>query len=130
MSGKGVLRGLHFQIANPQAKLVRVLSGEVFDVAVDLRRNSETYGKWYGVVLSESNKKQFYIPEGFAHGFYVMSESAVFCYKCNRYYDPTSEGGLPWDDPVLAIQWPVEGSPLISEKDSKYSPFADFVTPF
>lgn len=119
-SRKGVLRGLHFQKANPQGKLVRVINGAVFDVAVDLRANSETYGKWYGVVLSAENKKQFYVPEGFAHGFYVMSESATFAYKCTRLYDPSSEGGLLWNDPEIGIEWPIsDGEVLLSEKDKK-----------
>ncbi len=118
-SKKGVLRGLHFQKANPQGKLVRVIEGEVFDVAVDLRRDSETFGKWYGVALSAENKKQFYVPEGFAHGFYVMSESATFVYKCTRLYDPSSEGGLLWNDEDIGIEWPVDGDVLLSEKDKK-----------
>ena len=96
-SKKGVLRGLHFQKKNPQGKLVRVVSGEVYDVAVDLRKGSDTYGKWYGVLLSAENKKQFYVPEGFAHGFVVMSETAEFVYKCTRFYDPSDEGGLMWN---------------------------------
>ena len=106
-SKKGVLRGLHFQKKNPQGKLVRVVSGEVYDVAVDLRRGSDTYGKWYGVLLSAENKKQFYVPEGFAHGFVVMSETAEFVYKCTRFYDPSDEGGLMWNDPEIGIDWPV-----------------------
>ncbi|MCQ2061276.1 MAG: dTDP-4-dehydrorhamnose 3,5-epimerase [Fibrobacter sp.] len=120
-SKKGVLRGLHFQKKNPQGKLVRVIEGEVFDVAVDLRKGSPTFGKWEGVVLSEENKKQFYIPEGFAHGFAVLSERATFVYKCTRLYDPTDEGGLAWDDPEIGIKWPVENGfkPLLSEKDTK-----------
>ena len=99
MSKKGVLRGLHFQKQFPQGKLVRVLSGKVFDVAVDIRKGSETYGKWFGVVLSAENKKQFYVPEGFAHGYYVMSDTAVFFYKCTDFYHPEDEGGIRWDDP-------------------------------
>jgi len=120
-SKHGVLRGLHFQVANPQGKLVRVIEGEVFDVAVDLRKNSETYGKWYGVLLSAENKKQFYVPEGFAHGFYVKSESATFVYKCTNLYDPSSEGGLLWNDPEIGIDWGIpEGEEvLLSEKDKK-----------
>ena len=106
-SKKGVLRGLHFQKKNPQGKLVRVVSGEVYDVAVDLRKGSDTYGKWYGVLLSAENKKQFYVPEGFAHGFVVMSETAEFVYKCTRFYDPSDEGGLMWNDPEIGIDWPV-----------------------
>ena len=118
-SKKGVLRGLHFQKNNPQGKLVRCLEGEVFDVAVDLRKDSPTLGKWFGVLLSEENKKQFYIPEGFAHGFLVVSESATFAYKCTRYYDPTDEGGLLWNDPDIGIDWNVnpDCEILLSEKD-------------
>lgn len=126
-SSKGVLRGLHFQKNNPQGKLVRVIEGEVFDVAVDLRKNSETYGKWYGVILSAENKKQFYVPEGFAHGFLVTSERATFVYKCTRLYDPTDEGGLMWNDPDIGIEWPLDGIEEIrlSEKDKKNSSFKD-----
>ena len=122
MSAKGVLRGLHFQKQFPQGKLVRVLHGKVFDVAVDLRAGSKTYGKWFGVRLSEDNKKQFYIPEGFAHGFYVMSDTAVFAYKCTDFYHPGDEGGLLWSDPEIGIDWPIEpGTELIiSEKDQKW----------
>ncbi|MDO4731257.1 MAG: dTDP-4-dehydrorhamnose 3,5-epimerase [Clostridia bacterium] len=119
-SKKGVLRGLHFQTKNPQGKLVRVIKGEVFDVGVDLRENSETYGQWYGVVLSEENKKQFYVPEGFAHGFLVLSDTAEFVYKCTRLYDPSGEGGIRYDDPDLNIQWPkIDAEILLSEKDKK-----------
>lgn len=119
MSRKGVLRGLHFQIKHPQGKLVRVLSGEVFDVAVDLRKGSETYGKWFGVVLSDENKKQFYVPEGFAHGFLVLSETAVFAYKCTDFYHPEDEGGIRWDDPAIGVEWPIaeDMEILLSEKD-------------
>ena len=126
-SKKGVLRGLHFQKKNPQGKLVRCIEGEVFDVAVDLRKNSPTFGKWEGVVLSEENKKQFYIPEGFAHGFVVLSETAAFCYKCTRYYDPADEGGLMWNDPDIGIDWALpEGMEiLLSEKDRKNPAFKD-----
>ena len=106
MSVKGVLRGLHFQKQYPQGKLVRVIKGRVFDVAVDLRANSETYGKWYGVELTEENKKQFYISEGFAHGFLVLSDTAEFCYKCTDFYHPGDEGGLAWNDPEIGIEWP------------------------
>ncbi|MCR5690717.1 MAG: dTDP-4-dehydrorhamnose 3,5-epimerase [Eubacterium sp.] len=106
MSVKGVLRGLHFQKEFPQGKLVRVIKGQVFDVAVDLRSGSETFGKWYGLVLSEENKKQFYIPEGFAHGFLVLSQEAEFCYKCTDFYHPGDEGGLAWNDPDIGIEWP------------------------
>lgn len=105
-STKGVLRGLHFQKEYPQGKLVRVMKGRVFDVAVDLREESETYGKWFGVELSEDNFKQFYIPQGFAHGFLVLSEEAVFCYKCTDFYHPGDEGGIAWNDPEIGIQWP------------------------
>ena len=105
-STKGVLRGLHFQKEFPQGKLVRVVKGSVFDVAVDLRSDSETYGKWFGVELTEENKKQFYIPEGFAHGFLVLSDIAEFCYKCTDFYHPGDEGGLAWNDPEIGIEWP------------------------
>lgn len=119
-SHKGVLRGLHFQKKHPQAKLVRVLEGEVFDVAVDLRKGSKTYGKWVGEVLSKENKKQLMIPRGFAHGFVVLSETAVFAYKCDEVYHPEDEGGIAWDDPDIAIDWPYKGEPLLSEKDKKH----------
>ena len=105
-SMKGVLRGLHFQKQFPQGKLVRVVKGSVFDVAVDLRSDSDTYGKWFGVELTEENKKQFYIPEGFAHGFLVLSDIAEFCYKCTDFYHPGDEGGLAWNDPEIGIEWP------------------------
>lgn len=105
-STKGVLRGLHFQKEFPQGKLVRVIKGAVFDVAVDLRSGSETYGKWFGIELTEENKKQFYIPEGFAHGFLVLSDIAEFCYKCTDFYHPGDEGGLAWNDPEIGIEWP------------------------
>ncbi len=121
MSTKGVLRGLHFQKEHPQGKLVRVLRGEVFDVAVDLRKDSETYGKWFGLVLSAENKKQFYISEGFAHGFLVLSEEAEFAYKCTDFYHPGDEGGVIWNDPDIGIEWPIEGMDLIiSEKDKNW----------
>ena len=116
-SRKGVLRGLHFQKTYPQTKLVRVLSGEVFDVAVDLRRYSETYGQWVGVVLSGENKKQFLIPKGFAHGFVVMSDYAEFAYKCDEFYHPEDEGGLLYNDPDVAVEWPDVGEIILSEKD-------------
>ena len=116
-SKKGVLRGLHFQKTHPQAKLVRVLEGEVFDVAVDLRKGSKTYGKWVGVILSEENKKQFMIPRGFAHGFVVLSETAVFAYKCDDFYHPEDEAGIMWNDPDINIEWPYKGELLLSEKD-------------
>ena len=105
-SVKGVLRGLHFQINHPQGKLVRVIRGRVFDVAVDLREGSSTYGQWYGVELSEENHKQFYVSEGFAHGFVVLSDRAEFCYKCTDFYHPGDEGGLAWNDPQIGIEWP------------------------
>lgn len=138
MSVKGVLRGLHFQKEHPQGKLVRVIKGRVFDVAVDLRAGSRTYGKWYGVELTEENKKQFYISEGFAHGFLVLSDTAEFCYKCTDFYHPGDEGGLAWNDPAIGIDWPeltgvyngsasaegytlADGTPLnLSEKDQKW----------
>lgn len=122
MSKKGVLRGLHFQIHFPQDKLVRVTKGEVFDVAVDLRPGSETYGKWFGVLLSEENKKQFFIPKNFAHGFLVLSDVAEFSYKCTDFYHPNDEGGLAWNDEEIGVAWPIpEGMELtISEKDQKW----------
>ena len=117
-SRKGVLRGLHFQKKNPQGKLIRVVSGEVYDVAVDLRKSSDTFGKWFGITLSSENKKQLYVPEGFAHGFLVLSDTAEFAYKCTRFYDPDDEGGLLWNDPDLGIDWPMEGiNVVLSEKD-------------
>ena len=127
MSVKGVLRGLHYQKQYPQGKLVRVVKGTVFDVAVDLRAGSDTYGKWYGVELSEENRKQFYIPEGFAHGFLVLSDLAEFCYKCTDFYQPGDEGGMIWNDPEIGIRWPIpEGMELIiSEKDQKWKGFRD-----
>lgn len=120
-SKKGVLRGLHFQINYPQSKLVRVISGEVFDVAVDLRKGSATYGKWTGVVLSAENKKQFFIPKGFAHGFLVLSDEAEFVYKCDEFYHPEDEGGLLYNDPAIGIDWPVGGDMqlILSDKDTK-----------
>lgn len=143
MSCKGVLRGLHFQKQYPQGKLVRAIRGRVFDVAVDLRANSATYGQWYGVELSEENKKQFYISPGFAHGFLVLSDTAEFCYKCTDFYHPGDEGGLAWNDPAIGIEWPeitgsypgsadasgyklADGTPLnLSEKDQKWSVLSD-----
>lgn len=118
-SKKGVLRGLHFQKTHPQGKLVRVISGEVFDVAVDIRKGSKTFGKWVGVTLSKENKRQFYIPEGFAHGFLVLSDEAEFCYKCTDFYHPEDEGGIAWDDPEICINWPLAGidEVILSEKD-------------
>lgn len=127
MSVRGVLRGLHFQKKYPQGKLVRVIRGAVFDVAVDLRSGSKTFGKWFGVELTAENKKQFYIPEGFAHGFLVLSEEAEFVYKCTDFYHPGDEGGLIWNDPDIGIAWPVpEGMELIlSEKDQKWGGIKD-----
>ncbi len=140
MSTKGVLRGLHFQKEFPQTKLVRAIRGSVFDVAVDLRPGSPTYGKWHGVLLTDENKKQFLIPRGFAHGFLVLTDTAEFCYKCDDFYHPNDEGGLAWNDPKIGIQWPevvgnytgtasaegytmADGTPLkLSEKDQKYLP--------
>ena len=138
MSVKGVLRGLHFQKNYPQTKLVRAIKGSVFDVAVDLRPGSATYGKWYGVLLTEENKKQFLVPRGFAHGFLVLSETAEFCYKCDDFYHANDEGGIAWNDPAIGIVWPdvvgeyagsasaegyhlSDGTPLrLSEKDQKW----------
>ncbi|MBP1561959.1 MAG: dTDP-4-dehydrorhamnose 3,5-epimerase [Oscillospiraceae bacterium] len=143
MSVKGVLRGLHFQKQYPQGKLVRVIKGRVFDVAVDLRSGSKTCGKWYGVELTEENKKQFYISEGFAHGFLVLSDTAEFCYKCTDFYHPGDEGGLAWNDPEIGIEWPeltgeykgsadadgyalADGTPLnLSDKDKMWQGFRD-----
>jgi dTDP-4-dehydrorhamnose 3,5-epimerase len=119
-STKGVLRGLHFQKTFPQAKLVRVISGEVFDVAVDLRKGSLTYGKWVGVLLSSENKKMFMIPRGFAHGFVVLSDTAEFVYKCDEVYHPEDEGGIMWNDSEIGIKWPYYGTPILSEKDKKH----------
>ena len=116
-STRGVLRGLHFQKNFQQAKLVRVISGEVFDVCVDLRKGSPTYGKWEGVILTAENKRMFMIPRGFAHGFVVLSETAEFVYKCDEVYHPEDEGGIMWNDPNIGIKWPYEGEPMLSEKD-------------
>lgn len=130
MSFKGVLRGLHYQINHPQSKLVRVVEGAVFDVAVDLRPGSLTYGKWVGVELTAENCKQLYIPRGFAHGFLVLSEHAVMCYKCDNVYHPNDEGGLMWNDPAIGIEWPaMQGDAMfdatkivLSDKDKKHPP--------
>lgn len=144
MSVKGVLRGLHFQKQHPQGKLVRVISGRVFDVAVDVRPNSETFGKWFGIELTAENKKQFYISEGFAHGFSVLSETAEFCYKVTDFYHPGDEGGIAWNDPLIGIDWGVvgnyrgsadpagytlsDGTPVVlSEKDKKYGSIKDLM---
>jgi dTDP-4-dehydrorhamnose 3,5-epimerase len=118
-SGKNVLRGLHYQIKQTQAKLVRVIVGEVFDVAVDIRRSSPTFGRWIGAMLSADNKQQFWVPEGFAHGFVVLSEFAEFLYLTTEYYAPEHERAIAWNDPRLAIAWPMEGEPLLSDKDRK-----------
>ena len=120
MSVKGVLRGLHFQKEFPQAKLVRVIRGTVFDVAVDIRKNSPTYGKWYGVELSEDNKKQFLISEGFAHGFVVLSDVSEFCYKVTDFYHPGDEGGIAYNDPDIGIEWPAAGNLIMSQKDQNW----------
>ena len=127
MSTRGVLRGLHFQKQFPQGKLVRVVRGKVFDVAVDLRSDSKTYGKWFGVELSAENMKQFYIPEGFAHGFLVLSDEAEFCYKCTDFYHPGDEGGLAWNDSEIGVEWPLEEGVdlIISEKDQKWKGLKD-----
>ena len=141
-SSKGVLRGLHFQKQHPQTKLVRAIRGEVFDVVVDLRAGSSTYGKWHGELLSEENKKQFLVPKGFAHGFLVLSETAEFCYRCDDYYHPEDEGGVAWNDPEIGIAWPklaggyrgtasgegytVDGAPLkLSDRDLKWPGIKD-----
>ena len=125
LSSRGVLRGLHFQKQHPQGKLVRAVKGSVFDVAVDLRPGSPTYGQWFGQILSDENKKQFYISEGFAHGFLVLSDVAEFCYKCTDVYDPTSEGGIPYDDPTVNVQWPDCGCEhKTSAKDKLHESFA------
>jgi dTDP-4-dehydrorhamnose 3,5-epimerase len=127
-SVKGVLRGLHFQRRFPQAKLVRVISGEVFDVAVDIRPKSPSFGAWAGVRLSAQNKTQLYLPRGLAHGFLVLSETAEFVYKCDEFYHPEDEGGLRWDDPVVGIEWPLPSglTPLLSPKDEGYPGFGQF----
>ena len=130
-SKKGVLRGLHFQKEFPQDKLVRVVNGEVFDVAVDLREGSATFGKWYGVRLSAENKKQFMIPKNFAHGFIVLSDYAEFCYKCTDFYHPNDEGGLLWKDPEIGVEWPMpegmtEADLTLSDKDQKWDGIAAY----
>ncbi|MBN4082533.1 dTDP-4-dehydrorhamnose 3,5-epimerase [Mariprofundus ferrooxydans] len=123
-SSKGVLRGLHFQLDNPQGKLVQVVTGSVFDVAVDIRVGSPTFGQWYGCVLSEENHHQLWIPPKFAHGFCVLSETADFVYKCTDYYNPEDEAGLLWRDPEIGIAWPLD-TPLLSDKDQKYACLSD-----
>lgn len=146
MSKKGVLRGLHFQKNYPQTKLVRTIKGSVFDVAVDLRSGSETFGKWYGIELTEENRKQFLIPKGFAHGFLVLSDKAEFCYKCDDFYHANDEGGLAWNDPKIGVEWPkltgeykgnadcegyslTDGTPItLSDKDKKWKTFDDAFT--
>lgn len=130
-SKKGVLRGLHFQIDYPQDKLVRVVNGEVYDVAVDLRPGSSTFGKWHGVLLSAENKKQFFVPKGFAHGFIVLSDYAEFCYKVTDFYHPNDEGGLMWNDPKLGVQWPLpagmeEKDLILSDKDKVNESFESY----
>ena len=123
-SKKGVLRGLHYQKRNPQGKLVRVVSGEIFDVAVDIRPKSNTCGKWYGVKLSAENKKQLYVPEGFAHGFLSLSDEVELFYKCTQFYDPKDECGIIWNDATIGIDWPCEVTPILSEKDLKNPRFS------
>ena len=132
-SKKGVIRGLHFQKEFPQSKLVRVVNGSVFDVAVDLRKDSPTFGKYYGVVLSAENKKQFFIPRGFAHGFVVLSDVAEFVYKCDDFYHPNDEGGLIWNDPEIGINWPLEEAGgidnlIFSDKDQKWPTLSEIVS--
>lgn len=131
-SCKGVLRGLHFQTQHTQGKLVRVTKGSVFDVAVDLRKGSPTYGQWEGVVLTDENKKQFYVPEGFAHGFLVLSDEAIFNYKCTDFYSPEYDSGLLWNDPDVGIEWPLEGidNILLSEKDKVQKKLKELNVPF
>lgn len=124
-SAKNVLRGLHYQIQHPQGKLVRVIAGEVFDVAVDIRKSSPTFGKWIGETLSAENKKQLWVPEGFAHGFLVLSESAEFLYKTTDYWFPEYERSISWSDPTINIQWPISSLPTLSAKDDKGAQLAD-----
>ncbi len=126
-SHKGVLRGLHFQKKFPQAKLLRVLRGEIFDTAVDLRKGSKTFGKWVGALLSDENRRQLMIPRGFAHGFAVVSETAEIAYKCDEFYHPEDESGIIWNDPNIAVDWPNIGKPLLSEKDKANRTFAEFI---
>jgi len=130
-STKGVLRGLHFQYTQPQGKLVRVIKGEVFDVAVDLRKRSKTYGKYESIILSQENKKQFYIPPGFAHGFLVLSDVAEFTYKCTDFYNGPDEGGIIWNDSDIGIEWPLDESKIaLSEKDKLWKGLKDTPTDF
>ena len=124
-SQRGVLRGLHYQVKQPQGKLVRVVQGRVFDVAVDLRQGSPTFGHWHGVELSGENHRQFWVPAGFAHGFYVMSDSADFLYKTTDYYAPEHERSLAWNDPTVGVAWPLDGEPLLSAKDIAGKPLAE-----
>ena len=124
-SAKNVLRGLHYQIQQPQGKLVRVVQGEVFDVAVDLRKASSTFGQWVGEILSAENKRQLWVPEGFAHGFVVLSETAQFLYKTTNYYAPEYERSIAWNDPAIAIRWPIDGQPVLSAKDQQGKSLAD-----
>jgi len=124
-SQKGVLRGLHFQYPHGQAKLVQVMQGEVFDVAVDIRKGSPTFGQWVGAVLSAENHRQFFMPAGFAHGFCVLSETAMFCYKCTDYYAPACEGGIAWNDPDIGIEWPIQ-NPQLSAKDAAYGRLKEY----
>lgn len=129
-STKNVLRGLHFQKEFPQDKLVRAIKGAVYDVAVDLRSGSKTFGKWFGVELSEENKKQFFIPKGFAHGFYVLTDYAEFAYKCSDFYHPNDEGGIAFDDPDIGVEWPFENKEdlLLSDKDTKWGGIKEYMT--
>lgn len=127
-SARGVLRGLHYQTENTQGKLVRVVSGAVFDVAVDMRRDSPTFGQWVGEILSAENKRQLWVPEGFAHGFYVLSEEAEFVYKCTDYYNPTAEHSLLWNDASVGINWPLAGEPSLSAKDAAGKILAEAMT--
>lgn len=127
-SKKGVLRGLHYQTENTQGKLVRVVSGAVFDVAVDMRKSAPTFGQWVGEILSAENKRQLWVPEGFAHGFYVLSDEAEFVYKCTDYYNPEAEHSLLWNDTTVAIHWPLDGTPSLSAKDLAGKPFAHAIT--
>lgn len=126
-SVQGTLRGLHFQSQHPQAKLVQAITGEVFDVAVDIRPGSDTFGRWEGMHLSDQNKRQLFIPEGFAHGFCVLSETAHFLYKCTDFYAPEDEGGIIWSDPDIAIDWPIQ-NPIVSDKDKQFPRLSELFT--